>query len=43
MPQEKIQKWIERIYIHVQEVIKLNGGNEYKERKCKGQLKKKVH
>jgi hypothetical protein len=43
MPQEKIQEWIERIYIHIQEVIKLDGGNEYKEGRCKGQLKKKVH
>jgi hypothetical protein len=33
MPQEKIQAWIERIPIHIQEVIKLEGGNEYKESK----------
>jgi hypothetical protein len=31
LPQEKLQKWIERIPIHIQEVIKLQGGNEYKE------------
>jgi hypothetical protein len=31
IPQEKPQKWIERIPIHIQEVIKLKGGNEYKE------------
>ena len=30
MLQEKIQKWIERIPVHIQEVIVLNGGNEYK-------------
>ncbi len=31
IPQEKLQRWIERIPIHVQEVIKLKRGNEYKE------------
>ncbi len=31
MPQELIQAWIERIPRHVQEIIKLEGGNEYKE------------
>jgi hypothetical protein len=29
MPQEKIQAWIERIERHIQEVIRLEGGNEY--------------
>jgi hypothetical protein len=43
MPQEKIQEWIERIVVHIQEVIRLEGGNEYKEGRCKGQLKKRVH
>lgn len=31
LPQEKIQAWIERIPRHIQEIIKLEGGNEYKE------------
>jgi hypothetical protein len=31
MPQEVIQAWIERIPRHVREVIRLQGGNEYKE------------
>jgi len=31
LPQEKIQAWIERIPYHIQEIIKLEGGNEYKE------------
>lgn len=31
MSQERIQAWIKRIPIHVQEVIKLEGGNKYKE------------
>jgi hypothetical protein len=31
MSQERIQVWIRRIPIHVQEVIKLEGGNKYKE------------
>ena len=43
MPQSKIQDWVERIYKYVQEVILLEGGNEYKEGRCKGQLKKSVH
>ena len=33
LPQEKIQYWIERIPVHVQKVIELEGGNEYKEGK----------
>jgi hypothetical protein len=36
MPQEKIQAWIERIVVHIQEVIKCDGGNEYKEGRLKG-------
>jgi hypothetical protein len=43
MPQNKIQDWIERIKRHVDEVILLEGGNEYKEGRCKGQLKTRVH
>jgi hypothetical protein len=31
LPQERIQHWIERIIYHIQEVIRLEGGNEYKE------------
>jgi Transposase len=31
MPQEAIQRWIERIPRHVAEIIKLEGGNEYVE------------
>ena len=31
MAQERIQRWIERIPIHIEEVIRLEGGNEYKE------------
>lgn len=31
LPQEKIQAWIERIPVHVKEIIRLEGGNEYKE------------
>lgn len=31
LPQEKIQAWIERIPIHIQKIIELEGGNEYKE------------
>ncbi|KAG6018585.1 hypothetical protein E4U19_000168 [Claviceps sp. Clav32 group G5] len=31
LSQEKIRAWIERIPRHIQEVIRLGGGNEYKE------------
>jgi hypothetical protein len=31
MPQEKIQAWIKRIPIYIQEVIKCDGNNLYKE------------
>jgi transposase len=31
LPQEKIQAWIERIPIHIKQIIDLDGGNEYKE------------
>jgi hypothetical protein len=47
LPQTKIQAWIERIPRHIQEIIRLEGGNEYKEgrtgkdsRKRKGKRKK---
>ena len=43
MPQERIQKWIERIIEHVQEVIRLEGGNEYCEGRLKGKAKLRVH
>jgi hypothetical protein len=33
LPQDKIQMWIERIPIHIQKIIELEGGNEYKEGK----------
>ena len=35
MPQIMIQGFIERISLHIQEVIRLKGGNEYKEDKGK--------
>jgi hypothetical protein len=31
MPQSIIQAWIERIPRHIEEVIRLEGGNEYRE------------
>ncbi len=43
MPQKKIQDLIERIMRYIQEVIKLEGGNRYKERQMKGQNKTGVH
>jgi len=41
LPQERIQMWIERIMNNVQEVIRLEGGNEYKEGRSK-ELKSRV-
>jgi hypothetical protein len=32
LPQSQIQQWIERIPIHIKEIIRLEGGNEYKRR-----------
>ena len=43
LPQEKIQAWIERIPEHVKRVIKLEGGNYYKEGRLAGQEKRRVH
>ena len=43
MLQEKIQAWIERIIVHIEEVIRLEGGNEYQKGGLKGQLKNRVH
>jgi hypothetical protein len=31
LPQDKIRAWIERIPVHIKEVIRLKGGNEYEE------------
>ena len=31
IPQKKIQEWIEAIPIHIQKIIELDGGNEYRE------------
>jgi hypothetical protein len=39
--QVKIQAWIERIPRHIQEVISLEGGNEYKEGRTGGKGRKK--
>jgi hypothetical protein len=35
LPQERIQQWIERIPTHIQRIIELEGGNEYKEGRAK--------
>jgi len=54
LPQRQIQAWIERIIRHIKEVIRLEGGNEYREdrtdhdnrlwkgRRLKGQLSESV-
>ncbi|EDN05928.1 predicted protein [Histoplasma mississippiense (nom. inval.)] len=38
LPQEKIQAWIERIPVHIQKIIELEGGNEYREGRRHGQV-----
>jgi hypothetical protein len=43
MPQEKIQAWIERVVIHIEEVIRLEGGNEYQEGRLESKPKVGVH
>ena len=42
MSQEKIQAWIEAVYCHVQEIIKYEGDNLYKEGRKKRQSKQRV-
>lgn len=36
LPQKRIQEWIEHIILHIQEVIRLEGGNEYMESRIWG-------
>jgi hypothetical protein len=43
IPQERIQAWIKRIMDYIPEVIRLEGGNEYKEGRLKGKPKNRVH
>ena len=41
LEQWRIQQWIERIPKHIQEVIRLEGGNEYKEGRELGRVRQK--
>jgi hypothetical protein len=43
MPQELIQAWIDRILVHIKEIIACKGNNLYKEGRKKGQEKKRIH
>jgi hypothetical protein len=43
MPQEKIQAWIERIMAYIKDVVRLEGGNQYKEERLKVKAKNRVH
>ena len=43
MLQSRIQAWIERIMIHIQDIIRLEGMNEYKEGRLKGKGKERIH
>jgi hypothetical protein len=37
------EAWIKCIILHIKEVIILEGGNEYKEGRLKGQARNRVH
>ena len=43
LPQSKIQEWITAIPDHVKEIIRLEGGNEYKEGRKKGEEKVAIY
>jgi hypothetical protein len=43
MPQRRIQEWIKRIPIYIKEVIRLKGGNKYKEGRKKRQIRNRVY
>ena len=43
MPQELIQAWIDRIPVHIEEIIACKGNNLYKEGQKKGQEKKRIY
>jgi len=43
MPQEKIQAWIKKIIVYIKDIIRLEGGNKYKEGRLKGKAKNRVH
>ena len=42
MLQEKIQAWIERIIIYIQDVIRLESRNKYKEGRLKGKGRESI-
>jgi hypothetical protein len=42
IPQERFQRWIERIPVHIQEVTQLEGGNEYTE-SIRGRNPDRIH
>jgi hypothetical protein len=43
MPQERIQAWIERIPLHIQEIIALEDDNRYTEGRNEGKQKQRIH
>ena len=42
LEQKRIQAWIERIPRHIKEVIRLDGGNEYREGRADSAERRKV-
>ena len=43
LPQEKIRAWIDRIPVHIEEIIACEGNNLYQEGRRKGEEKKRIH
>jgi hypothetical protein len=43
MPQEKIQAWIEKIIAYIKDVVRLEGGSQYKEGELKVKAGNRVH
>jgi hypothetical protein len=43
LSQKKIQEWIERIPFYIKEIIRLKGGNEYKEGRRAGEERIKIY
>jgi len=43
MDMKLVRNWIERIPVHIQEIIQLEGGNQYKEGRKVNQDKVRIH
>jgi hypothetical protein len=43
LPQDKIRAWVDRIPVHIEEIIACKGNNLYREGQKKGQEKKRIY